>query len=47
MELTPLYDIVVRIVDRCVRERRRDFYLSATKLLAARDRLNTLLKESA
>ena len=47
MGLTPLYDIVVRIVEPLRAGETAGLLPACDELLAARDRLNTLLKETA
>ena len=47
MGLIPLYDIVVRIVEPLRAGEPAELLPVCDELLAARDRLNTLLKESA
>lgn len=47
MGLTPLYDIVVRIVEPLRAGEPAGLLPACDELLAARDRLNTLLKETA
>lgn len=47
MGLTPLYDVVVRIVEPLRAGETAGLLPACDELLAARDRLNTLLKETA